>query len=203
VAYYTDPHIRNETSDRKERLDLLPAMAANPEIVEELLKSGRLGLQTKELHTLWFNHLAETDPIGFFERLDELPSGRKTGMFYLFVSALPSISEDPVIWQEGMDRLSAMIAGYLTPGELQDIVMGLGFGNSFEDLNAAYLATGDPSLRDLLASAARYQALPVDPFADNSAIPEELQSLPESFRTAVLTKWRVHRYGEVLPSPSE
>ncbi len=187
VAYYTEPHIRNATSDGKERLDLLPAMAANPEIVEELLRSGRLGLQATELRALWFRHLAEADPIGVFERLGGFRAGGKTGMLGLVVSSLPSISEDPVIWQAGMDHLSAMIAAANGDSE---IAKGLGSGNSFEDLNAAYLATGDPSLRDLLASAARFEALPDDPFADRSAIPEKIQSLPEPFRSAVIAKWK-------------
>lgn len=186
VAYYTEPHIRNATSDGKERLDLLPAMAANPEIVEELLKSGRLGLQTNELRTVWFQHLAETDPIGVFERLGGFRAGEKTGMLGLIVSALPSISEDPVIWHAGMDRISAMIAA----NGVSEIAMGLGSGNSFEDLNAAYLSSGDFSLRDLLASAARYAAEPDDPFADQSVIPDEIQSLPEPFRSAVIAKWK-------------
>ena len=171
-----------------EEFDPLPAMAANPEVAEDLLKSGRLGLCSQLFRALWFRHLAETDPLGTFDRLGELPAGSVNQVLESVAQGLPSISEDPVTWQQGMQRISSLISRPVKEAETQAIVEGLGRGTSLGDLNAAYLATDDADLRGLFVRAAWESARGDDPFADEPEIPDEFHSLTEPFRSAVIGK---------------
>lgn len=79
VAY----HSESEWWSRGFSLNLAERMDANPEVIENLIKSGRLGLQTNKFRDYWFSRLAESDPIGILDRLHEL-SGRE--MTYVFVT---------------------------------------------------------------------------------------------------------------------
>lgn len=187
-----------------DEFDPLPAMAANPAVVEDLLKSGRLGLPSQLFRVLWFHHLAEEDPLGTFDRLGELSDGRRNEILEALARELPSISEDPVTWQQGMERMSALISRPLKEVETEAIVEGLGSGTSLEDLNAAYVATGDPHLHDLLVRAAWESTRSDDPFADEPEIPDEFHSLSEPFRSAVIGKLKKSSTAEdPLPPFSE
>ncbi len=186
VAY----HLESEWWSRGLSINLADRMDANPGTVEKLIKSGRLGLQTNKFRDYWFCHLAESDPVGILDRLHELPNRERSSVLISVASALPSISEDLAIWHAGMDRISSLIDRPIKSEVIQAIAMGLGDGNSLADLNAAYLATADPRLRDLFAGAAKRGSEPEDPFADHSVIPDEVHSLPEPFRSAVIEKWK-------------
>jgi hypothetical protein len=87
-----------------------------------------------------------------------------------------------------MERISNLISRPVKEEETQSIVEGLGSGTSLEDLNAAYLATGDPHLHDLFLRAAWEATRSDDPFADEPEIPEEFHSLSEPFRSALIGK---------------
>ena len=188
-----------------EEFDPRPVMVANPDVVEDLLKSGRLGLCSQLFRAMWFHHLAEADPLGTFDRLGELPAGSVDRVLESVAQGLPSISEDPVTWQQGMERISALISRPVKGSKTQAIAEGLGNGTSLADLNAAYLATDDRDLRDLFVRAARESARGDDPFADETETPAEFHSLPEPFRSAVIGKWKAETDGkiETLPSPPE
>jgi hypothetical protein len=184
--------------------DPLPTMTANPDVVEHLLKSGCLGVHSHLFKVMWFRHLAELDPVGTFDRLGELPGGRRNEILEAVARELPSISEDPVIWQEGMERISSVISRPVKEAETQAIVEGLGSGTSLGDLNAAYVATVDPDLRNLFVRAARESARGDDPFADEQEIPDEFHSLSEPFRSAVIGKLKKLSTAEgPLPPSSE
>lgn len=186
VAY----HSESESWTGRLSIDLAGRMDANPGIVENLIKSGRLGLQTNEFREYWFRRLAEADPVGILDRLQELSGRERIYVLVRVASVLPAISENPVIWHAGMDRISSFINRPVKGAVTQTLAKGLGDGNSLADLNAAYLATADPRLRDLFAEAVRMGSEPEDPFADSSVIPDEVHSLSEPFRSAVIEKWK-------------
>lgn len=165
----------------------LPAMITKPELVEELLKSGRLGLEAGQLRATWLRHLAKTDPVGVLDRIDELSGQMRIDVIGRVAELLPSISEDAATWQEGMARISAMMTPRDTWAVTQATTMGLGLGSSYEDLNAAYLATTDPRLKELIAMAPHAAAATKG--GAHTEIPGEIESLSEPFRSAVIENW--------------
>jgi hypothetical protein len=201
IAFFSEVPVGEAGSFDLMDFDSLPVMAANPELVEGLLTSGRLGLRTNFLRFVWFRHLAEEDPLGTFDRLGELPGERRNLVFEAVAQALPSISEDPVTWQAGMKRISALISRPVKEVETQSIVKGLGSGTSLGDLNAAYLATEDADLRDLFVRAARESARGDDPFANEPVIPAEFHDLSEPFRSAVIGKLKKSSTAADPPPP--
>jgi hypothetical protein len=186
--------------------DLESAMSANPEIVEELLKSGRLGLHTNEVRADWFRILAVEDPVAVLGRIGELPGEPAASVLSFAVGYLPSISQDPAMWQAAMERISLIISGDDKKHGVAEVIgMRLGQANSLRDLSAAYSADADPQMQELFVHAACIASLPGDLHHGMIEMGDEVHSLPEPFRSAVIGRWKAETRGtgELLPTPPE
>lgn len=202
VAVYADRPAFSQLGDPLGRFDRDSAMTANPEIVEELLKSGRLGLHTNEVRADWFRLLAEEDPVAVLGRIGELPGKPAASVLGFTVGYLPSISQNRSTWQAAMERISLIISGSNeNNGVAEVIAMRLGGDNSLQDLSAAYLADADPQMQELFVHAAYFASLPNDLHLGMLPMSEEVQSLPESFRSSVIGRWKAETDGknETLP----
>jgi hypothetical protein len=182
--------------------DLLPVMKANPEQMEELLASGRLGLKTGFLRATWFRNLAEAAPVGVLNRLAELPASQRKETLDCVVANLPSLLEDPATWKAGMDRISAILAGPQGKQDVESITSALAYHHSYEDLNSAYLATEDLRLQELFVQAAGTAFERREPLLGSSGIAAEIQSLPEPLRSAV-SAWQKKAPAEEPLPPAE
>lgn len=205
-AVYADRPALGFTGDPIRRSELESAMMANPDIVEKLLNSGRLGLHTHEVRADWFRLLAVEDPVAVLGRIDELPGNHGSNVLSFTAGYLPSISQDPAMWQAAMERISPMISGDERKEVVAEVIaMRLGGANSLQDLNAAYLADADPQMQELFVLAAVYASLPDDLHLGILDMRHEVHSLPEPFRSAVIRRWKAENggTGELLPSPPE
>lgn len=206
VAVYADRPAIGFHGDHLRRSELEVAMMANPEIVEDLLKSGRLGLHTHEVRADWFRLLAADDPVAILGRVDELSGQHGANVLSFAAGFLPSISQEPAMWQAAMERISPIISGDgEKDGVAEVIAMRLGLDNSLQDLSAAYLADTDPHMRELFVHSAYFASLPGDLHLGMLGMSDEVHSLPEPFRSAVIGRWTAAESGteEVFPSPPE
>jgi hypothetical protein len=205
-AVYADRPAFSHLRDPLRWFDLESAMTANPEIVEELLKSGRLGLDTNEFRADWFRILAVEDPVAVLGRIGELSGEHRFSVLSFAAGYLPSISQDPAMWQAAMERISLIISGDGKKDGVAEVIgMRLGQANSLQDLSAAYLADADPQMQELFVHAAYFASLPSDLHLGMLEMRDEVQSLPEPFRSAVIGRWKAETRGtgELLPSPPE
>lgn len=206
VAVYADRPAGIYVADHLRLSELESGMISNPEIVEELLNSGRLGLHTPEVRADWFRLFAAEDPVAILGRIDELSSQHRSNVLSFAAGYLPSISQEPAMWQAAMERISLIISGDdKEDGVAEVIAMRLGLDNSLQDLSAAYRAGADPQMRELFVLAAVYALMPDDLHLGMIEMRDEVHSLPEPFRSGVIGRWKAENggTGDVLPSPPE